>query len=122
MAVLAVLISVLFSGGAFPLAGRFGLEQLSWLLPARWGFAASASSVDLHAINLLSSYDASWNHSVGWWVFDMAMLIAFGVVCTAFLWWRLRPIRERPNPGTDEYPPDAKGGAPQPATTDVAAS
>ncbi len=94
MAVLAVLISVLFSGGAFPLAGRFGLEQASWLLPSRWGFAASASTVDLHAINSLTAYDASWSHSAGWWLFDMAVLIALGMVCTAFLLWRLRRIRQ----------------------------
>ncbi|MBO0866648.1 MAG: ABC transporter permease, partial [Mycobacterium sp.] len=98
MAVLVILLSVLFSGAAFPLGGRFGLEQLSWLLPSRWGFAASASSVDLQAINSLSGYDASWSHSTGWWVLDMAMLITLGVLCTVFLWWRLRRIREPHEP------------------------
>ncbi|MGH3554661.1 MAG: ATP-binding cassette domain-containing protein, partial [Mycobacterium sp.] len=51
IAVLIVLISLIFAGSMFPLAGRFGLEQLSWLVPARWGFAASASTVDVHAVN-----------------------------------------------------------------------
>lgn len=92
MAVVVVLISVLFSGGVFPLAGRFGVEQIAWLLPSRWGFAASASSVDLPGINVLTTHDVSWTHSAGWWVFDMALLIGLGVVCTAFLWWRLRRI------------------------------
>lgn len=94
MAVVLILISLLFSGGAFPLGGRFVLEQISWLLPSQWGFAASASTVDLHAVNLLAGHDAVWRHSTGWWLFDMAMLIAFGVACTAFVRWRLRRIPE----------------------------
>ncbi|OBI40823.1 hypothetical protein A5707_08380 [Mycobacterium kyorinense] len=97
MAVLVILLSFLFSGAAFPLAGRFGLEQVSWLLPSRWGYAASASTVDLPAVNLLATSDESWTHSAGWWLFDMAMLIALGAVCAAFLYWRLR---RRAEPGT----------------------
>lgn len=92
MAVLAILLSLLFCGGAFPLAGRLVLEQISWLLPAQWGFAASASDVDLHAVNVLASNAANWNHSAGRWLFDLGMLIAFGAAATAFLWRRLRRI------------------------------
>ncbi|MGH3966997.1 MAG: ABC transporter permease, partial [Mycobacterium sp.] len=88
MAVLVILISVLFCGGAFPLSSRFVLEQVSWLLPSRWGFSASASTVDLHAVNPLTDNDSSWSHSAGWWAFDMAVLIALGVAATAFLAWR----------------------------------
>ena len=95
-AVLIVLISVVFAGAMFPIAGRFGLEQISWLVPSRWGFAASASTVDVHAVNLLAASDDSWKHSTGRWLFDMAMLIGFGVVATASLRWRLRrPARRR---------------------------
>jgi ABC-type multidrug transport system ATPase subunit len=94
MAVLVILVSMILSGSAFPLAGRFLLEEISWLVPARWGFAAAASSVDLHAINALAHDDASWTHSAGWWLFDMAMLVAFGVAFTAFLRWRLRRVHE----------------------------
>lgn len=94
MAVLVALISVLFSGGVFPLNGRFGLEQISWLLPSRWGFAASASAVDLPAINSLASSDQSWTHSAGWWLFDMAMLIALGAVWTVLVYLRLRSVQQ----------------------------
>lgn len=94
MAVVVILLSLLFSGGAFPLAGRFVLAQLSWLVPSRWGFAASASTVDLHAVNSLAGNDMLWSHTAGMWLFDMAMLIAFGAVFGALLWWRLRRIRE----------------------------
>jgi ABC transport system ATP-binding/permease protein len=89
-AVLITLIALVFSGGMFPLADRFGLEQISWLVPSRWGFAASASTVDVHAVNLLAVSDNSWTHSPGQWLFDMAMLVVFGAVATVLLWLRLR--------------------------------
>jgi ABC-type multidrug transport system ATPase subunit len=90
IAVLIVLISLLFSGAMFPIAGRLGLEQIAWLVPSRWGFAASASTVDVHAVNLLAAFDDSWTHSSGRWLLDMGILIGFGVVATAILRWRLR--------------------------------
>jgi ABC transport system ATP-binding/permease protein len=90
MAVLIVLISVVFAGAMFPIVGRFGLEQISWLVPSRWGFAASASTVDVHAVNLLAASDDSWKHSTGRWLSDMATLVGLGVVATAWLRWRLR--------------------------------
>ena len=89
-AVLVVLISVVFAGAMFPVAGRFGLEQISWVVPSRWGFAASAATVDVHAVNLLAASDESWTHSAGRWLFDMAMLVGLGAVATAALRWRLR--------------------------------
>lgn len=106
MTVLLILLSLLFSGGAFPLAGRFGLEQLAWLVPSRWGFAAAASTVDVHAVNLLASYDESWGHSAGWWLLDMAILIGFGVAGAVFVHWRLRPSHHH----ADELPDDMGGG------------
>jgi ABC transport system ATP-binding/permease protein len=89
-AVLITLISLVFSGAMFPLAHRFGLEQISWFVPSRWGFAASASTVDVSAVNPLVSSDVSWTHSPGRWLFDMAMLAAFGAVAISFLRLRLR--------------------------------
>jgi ABC transport system ATP-binding/permease protein len=95
-AVLITLISLVFSGGMFPLADRFGLEQISWFVPSRWGFAASASTVDVPGVNPLAASDKSWAHSSGQWLFDMAILLAFGAVATAFLRLRLRgPARGR---------------------------
>jgi ABC-type multidrug transport system ATPase subunit len=95
-AVLITLISLVFSGGMFPLGGQFGLKQISWFVPSRWGLAASASTVDVTAVNLLAASDNSWTHSTGPWLFDMAMLVVFGAVATAFLRLRLRrPARQR---------------------------
>ena len=48
--VLVVMVQLVFCAGLFPLAGRAGLEQLAWLFPGRWGYAASAIAVDLTKI------------------------------------------------------------------------
>jgi ABC transport system ATP-binding/permease protein len=85
-----------FAGAMFPIGGRIGLEQIAWFVPSRWGFAASAATVDVHAVNLLATTDDSWKHSAGRWLFDMGMLVALGVVATGSLRWLLRrPARRR---------------------------
>jgi ABC transport system ATP-binding/permease protein len=89
-AVLIVLISMVFAGALFPISGRFPLEQIAGLVPARWGFAAAAATVDVHAVNPLAEADDSWKHSSGQWLLDMGVLIGLGVVATATLRWRLR--------------------------------
>ena len=89
-AVLIVLISMVFAGALFPLSGRFPLEQIAGLVPSRWGFAAAAATIDVHAVNPLAEADDSWKHSSGQWLLDMGVLIGFGVVATAALRWRLR--------------------------------
>ncbi|ORM24152.1 FHA domain-containing protein [Williamsia sp. 1135] len=49
--VVVVMVQLVFCGGLFPLAGRPGLEQLSWIFPARWGYAAAAAAVDLRQVS-----------------------------------------------------------------------
>ncbi len=53
MLVLIIMVQLVFSGGLVPLAGRVGLEQVSYVVPARWGFAMAASSVDLVSIETI---------------------------------------------------------------------
>ncbi len=48
--VVAVLVEVVLSGGIIRLNNMAGLEQLSWLSPSRWGFAAAAATVDLNKV------------------------------------------------------------------------
>gem|GEM_PF-1190088 len=98
IAVLIVLVSLVFAGSLFPVSGRFPLEQIAGLIPSRWGFAATASTVDLHAVNPLAEADFSWKHSSGQWLLDMGLLIGFGVVATAALRWRLRRPSRRHQP------------------------
>lgn len=85
---LASLVAVVFAGGVFPLAHRVGLNQISWLVPSRWGFAASASTMDLAAVG----HDELWTHSPGWWLSAMGILLVFGVLWTGALSWRLRIV------------------------------
>ena len=48
--VVGVMFQVILTGGIFPVAGKAGLEQIAWLSPSRWGFAAVASTVNLNVI------------------------------------------------------------------------
>ena len=90
IAVLIVLVSLVFAGAMFPIGSRVGLEQIAWLVPSRWGFAALASTVDVHDVNVLAASDDSWKHSSGRWLLDMGLLVGLGVAATAALRWRLR--------------------------------
>ncbi len=48
------------------------LEQLAWLVPSRWAFAAMASTVDLGAtVPGPRADDPLFAHSVGTWLLDM---------------------------------------------------
>jgi hypothetical protein len=76
MLVMSVMVSLVFSGGLIPVAGRAVFDQLSWAIPARWGFAASASTTDLHTIApLVHANETLWVHEIGWWLLDMTLLI-----------------------------------------------
>ena len=91
MLVISVMLSIVFCGGMIPVTGRVVLDPLSWAMPARWGFAASASTTDLPTIApLLQTKETLWSHHVGWWLLDMAALIALGAVLAGCVRWRLR--------------------------------
>src|SRR5262245_16037551 len=81
MLVISVMLSIVFCGGMIPVTGRAVLDQLSWAMPARWGFAATASTTDLTTIApLLHTHDTLWSHHTGWWLLDIAALIISGAV------------------------------------------
>ncbi|HEU4359878.1 MAG TPA: ATP-binding cassette domain-containing protein [Mycobacterium sp.] len=88
--VVVIMVSLVFSGGMFPITGRIGLDQLSWYLPSRWGFAAAAATVDLIAVDPLASHDQLWTHAARWWWADMICLVLLGVVWISLVRWRLR--------------------------------
>jgi len=88
----AVVVQVIFTGGVFALNGKTGLEQVAWLSPSRWGFAATASTADLTRIMPPvpgATPDPLWLHSAHAWLKDMAALVALGSVFTLFTWRRL---------------------------------
>jgi hypothetical protein len=104
-----ILASLLFAGGMLPLVGKWGFDQVSWLIPAQWGFAASASTADLRKVDTMAANNAMWTHYVGWWVFDMLMLVFFGVLWAGFVLYRLR-APQSPRRETQE-PVDSRGGS-----------
>ena len=91
--VVAVMSQLVFSGGMIPVTGRVGLDQMSWATPARWGFAASASTIDL--LNLEGKvpsvpHDSHWRHIPGAWWFDMGMLAVISICYLGFVRWKIR--------------------------------
>jgi ABC-type multidrug transport system ATPase subunit/pSer/pThr/pTyr-binding forkhead associated (FHA) protein len=90
MLVGAIMASMVLAGGLIQVTGRLGLDQISWLLPARWGFAASASTVDLRTIEPASEPDRFWVHSAHYWWLDIGLLALQGAVAMAFVRFRLR--------------------------------
>ncbi|OBF03673.1 ABC transporter ATP-binding protein [Mycobacterium sp. ACS4054] len=90
--VVAVMSQLVFSGGMIPVTGRLGLDQMSWATPARWGFAASASTADLTALvpGPLSPKDSHWRHTPGAWWFDIAMLVLISLFYLGFVRWKIR--------------------------------
>lgn len=90
--VVAIMSQLVFSGGMIPVTDRLVLDQMSWLTPARWGFAASASTVDL--VNLvpgpLTPKDRWWEHTASAWWFDMAMLAGLSAGYLLAVRWRIR--------------------------------
>lgn len=55
MLVVSIMSQLVLCGGMIPVTGRLGLDQLSWVTPARWGYAAGASTIDF---NHLLHHDA----------------------------------------------------------------
>jgi ABC-type multidrug transport system ATPase subunit/ABC-type multidrug transport system permease subunit len=91
MLVLSMMLSIVFCGGMIPVSGRPVLDQLSWASPARWGFAATASTTDLTTIApVLRTNDDLWSHDTGWWSLNMTMLIVLATILTAGIRWRTR--------------------------------
>jgi ABC transport system ATP-binding/permease protein len=95
--VVAIMAQPVFSSGVIPVTDRAVIDQLSWLTPARWGFAASASTIDLNQVepSPFSPKDSHWNHTAGAWLLDMAMLGVLAIVYSGIVWWRIRLRRHR---------------------------
>jgi ABC-type multidrug transport system ATPase subunit/predicted component of type VI protein secretion system len=90
--VVTVMAQLVFSGGMIPVTGRIVLDQLSWITPARWGFASSASTVALRDLvpPPITPADALWNHKLSSWGLDMAMLAGLSIIYVGFVRWKLR--------------------------------
>jgi ABC transport system ATP-binding/permease protein len=90
--VVAVMSQLVFSGGMIPVTARIGLDQMSWVTPARWGFAASASTVDLTTLQPgpQTPKDSHWEHNASTWWFDIGMLAVISFFYLGFVRWKIR--------------------------------
>jgi ABC-type transport system involved in multi-copper enzyme maturation permease subunit len=76
--VMAVMLQVVFSGGLFPIGGKVGLDQLSWLVPSRWAYAMGAITMKLPTAN--QHDDLLWRHSRTTWVADVIVLAGLSLI------------------------------------------
>ncbi len=72
---------IALNGTAAELTGFSIQSAIAWLLPARWGLAAAASSIDIKAVNPNAFDDPLWDHTRTQWLMDLGIL---GVLTAAF--------------------------------------
>ena len=109
------LVQVVLTGGLITLSAW--LKLISFVAPARWGFAAAASTINLNPILPPGiKPDPRWVHKPSAWLFAIGALLVLTAVFALIAWWRLiqaspgrsrRPARLRaPAPGR----PDSLAG------------
>ena len=90
--VVAVMAQLVLCGGMVPVTGRLGLDQLSFAMPTRWGYAAAASTVDVRHAG--ARFGAAPGPVLGAhpkiWAFDMGMLAALSLFYACFVRWKIR--------------------------------
>jgi ABC transport system ATP-binding/permease protein len=94
--VLISIAQVVLSGGLLALGA--GLSQISYLAPARWGFAATASTVNLNAFVQSGMMDKLWDPTASHWLTAIVMMAVLVVVYLLIAWWwliRISPGRSR---------------------------
>ncbi|WP_240134610.1 FHA domain-containing protein [Streptomyces sp. MUM 178J] len=78
--VLLAIVQVVFCGALLSVDGVPVLQQLSWLVPARWALAAMAGTVDLaRIVPGERTADPLFEHSAGAWLLDMGVLAGLSV-------------------------------------------
>ena len=92
--VLVIMIQLIFCGGLFAVNGRPVLEQLSWFVPAKWGFSMTASITDLGTITR-GTPDPSWNHNLPALFADAEFLLCIAVALTCLLAYQIARLDPR---------------------------
>lgn len=77
--VVVVMLQLVLSGGLFPVDDRLLLEQLSWLSPSRWGFAAAASTIDATSI-VPGLSDPLWTRGPFRWMGSLLGMVVLGAL------------------------------------------
>jgi ABC transport system ATP-binding/permease protein len=83
-----VMGQLVFCGGLFPVAGRPGLEQFAWVLPARAGYAAMASTSQLQPLSGPQP-DPLFTPTASRWGLDLGVLAAQATVLLLLTAWAL---------------------------------
>ncbi|WP_029114309.1 ATP-binding cassette domain-containing protein [Mycobacterium sp. URHB0044] len=89
LTVVALVVQIVLAGGMIPVTDR-ALDPISWLTPARWGLAATASTADLTNTVRVIAKDSHWRHTSSAWLFDIVMLAVLSVFYAGFVRWKLR--------------------------------
>lgn len=85
--VMFAVVQVVFTGVLFKLFASPGIEQIGWLMPARWAVAGAGTTLDLaHTmppwdLDKPDDVDPLWAHTVTQWGIDLGVLLAIGLVC-----------------------------------------
>ena len=82
--VMFAIVQIVFTGVLFQLFAKPGVEQLSWLMPARWAVAGAGSTASLNVLlpwDPTSSGDPLWKHTAGTWTMDVFVLLVMAVIC-----------------------------------------
>ena len=90
--VVSIMAQLVLCGGMVPVTGRLALDQLSFAMPARWGYAAAAATVDVRHLvpGSLLPQDRFWQHTSKIWLIDMGMLAALSLFYAGFVRWKIR--------------------------------
>ena len=90
--VIAIMSQLVFQGGMIPVTGRIVLDQMSWVTPARWGFASTASTIDLLRLvpGPLTPQDSHWKHAAATWWTNIAFQGAICIGYLSFVRWKIR--------------------------------
>jgi ABC transport system ATP-binding/permease protein len=111
------LVQVVFSGALVPLS--VWLKAFATVAPARWGFAAAASTVNLDAIVPKGlPTDPLWVQKPSHWLLAIGMQVALGAIFMLIAWWRLiqvSPGRSRRAARLRAPAPVGRPGSPEPS-------
>jgi hypothetical protein len=90
--VVSIMAQLVLCGGMVPVTGRLGLDQLSFAMPTRWGYAAAASTVDLRTLMPGGElpHDRFWEHAPKIWLIDMGTLVGLSLLYACFVRWKIR--------------------------------
>ncbi|MFJ4658207.1 FHA domain-containing protein [Nocardia sp. NPDC088792] len=88
--VVVIMGQLVMAGGMIPVTNRIVLNQVSWLFPARWGYSAGGSTVNIRKLSASAQADTLWQHEPVYWALDMGMLAVILIVLALFTWSRLR--------------------------------